>query len=80
MDVRVDLRQPSCTTELADLVNSHRALITWPLHDGKGGGGGIGRTEKAAKLSDLVDFGKRKILPCVFFPDKELCVQTAIVK
>ena len=61
-------------------MNSLGALITWTLHDGKGGGGWIGRTEKAAKLSNLVDFSKRKILPCVFFPDKELCMQTTIVK
>jgi hypothetical protein len=78
--VCADLTPPLRTTDLEDLVDGLCTLITWTLHDSEGGGGGISRTKKAAKLSDLVDFGKGESLPCVFFPDKELCVQATIVQ
>jgi hypothetical protein len=74
------LTSPLRPTDLADLADGLGTLITWTLHNGQGGGGRIGRTEKTTKLSDLVDFGKGKILPCVVFPDKKLCMQTAIVE
>ena len=80
MVTRADLRIRICTTDVENLVDGLFTLITWTLHDGEGGGGGIDRTEKAAKPFDLFDFGRGKIFPYVVFPDKELCMQTAIVK
>lgn len=80
MVVCAGLTRPLRPTDLPDLADGFCTLITWTLHDGEGRGGGIGRTKKIAKPSNLVDFGKREILPYAVFPDKDLCMQTAIVK
>jgi hypothetical protein len=52
--------------------------ITWTFDDPEVRRIGFGRTENLAKLSDLVNFFKGEIFPCVVFPAKEPCMQTTI--
>ncbi len=55
-------------------------LITRTFHDLEVCRVGLGRMEKLVKLSDLVDFCKGEIFPCMVFPAKEPCMQTTILK
>jgi hypothetical protein len=52
--------------------------ITWTFDNLEVSRIGFGTMEKLAKLSDLVNFFKGEIFPCVLLPAKEPCMQTTI--
>ena len=53
-------------------------LIARTFDDLEVGRVGLDRTEKLVEPSDLFDFCKGEIFPCVVFPAKEPCMQTTI--